>query len=171
MWVTKYFSKSSSVSDSEPAAVPSASCNWEMPRWVSVGTRSVSYLQILPRQIVFAKLRFSALARFPSQWQNSFAWPSWTCQNTCSNFNKGSYAHMSLRLIDYQLSSAHVSKLFRDNFDITMGRAEIFLLALFSSSLFTKVFECSSFSRCHFTWFFISLFWSTFFLGKLWDCG
>ena len=52
------FSKSSSVSDSEPAAVPSASCNWEMPRWVSVGTRSVSHLQILPRQIVFAKLRF-----------------------------------------------------------------------------------------------------------------
>ena len=39
------FKKSLSVSDSEPAAVPSASCNWEMPRWVSVGTRSVSYLQ------------------------------------------------------------------------------------------------------------------------------
>ena len=58
----------------------------------------------------------------------------------CFDFNKGSYAHMSLWLIDYQLSSAHVSKLFRDNFDITMGRAEIFLLALFSSSLVTKVF-------------------------------
>ena len=72
----------------------------------------------------------------------------------CSDFNKGSYAHMSLWLIDYQLSSAHVSKLFRDNFDITMGRAEIFLLALFSSSLVTKVFKCSIFSKCHFTCFF-----------------
>ena len=59
----------------------------------------------------------------------------------CSDFNEGSYAHMSLWLIDYQLSSAHVSKLFRDNLDITMGRAEIFLLALFSSSLVTKVFN------------------------------
>ena len=39
-----------------------------------------------------------------------------------------------------------------------MGRAEIFLLALFSSSLVTKVFKCSSFSRCHFTCFLISPF-------------
>ena len=92
------FSKSSSVSDSEPAAVPSASCNWEMPRWVSVGTRSVSYLQILPRQIVFAKLRFQGFhhigkIHLPDHLGRVRIVVLWLI--------KGCYAHMSLWLVDY----------------------------------------------------------------------
>ena len=88
------FSKSSSVSDSEPAAVPSASCNWEMPRWVSVGTSFVSYLQILPRQIVYAILRFQL-------WQGFHHIGNIHLPDHLGRFRilvlwlKGSYAHCS----------------------------------------------------------------------------